>query len=253
MADNLLVNTGTGVSIAADLIGTDLHQRVKIVIGNDGTNGGDVSATNPIPMIGTITTGTVNVVNVLSATGVLVTSVAALTTGTVNVVNVLSAANVTIASVTTGTMNVVNVLSAANVTVASVATGTMNVINVLSATGVLLAATTANVGAFVGTAHGSRWNAYAVNTTSGASVIVKTSGASTLYVTSLLVSVDHACRVDLFSAATTQLSVYLASNGGLVLPISPEAPLVLNSNQSLTFTPSVSGSSMCYAGGYTVT
>ncbi len=69
----------------------------------------------------------------------------------------------------------------------------------------------------------------------------------------MLVSVDHACRVDIFSAATTLMSVYLASNGGFTLPVSPQAPLVLSSAQSLTFVPSVSGSAMCWAAGYTVT
>lgn len=192
----------------------------------------------------------VSVQNVVSAANVTIASV---TTGTMNVINVLSASGVTIASVTTGTMNVINVLSASGVTIASVTTGTLNVVNVLSATGVLLAATTANVGAFVGTAHASKWNAFAVNTTSGASTIIKTSGANTLYITSLLVSVNTQCRVDLYSAATTLLSVYLATFGGFTLPISAEAPLVLNSNQSLTFTPSVSGSAMCYAAGYTFT
>lgn len=105
----------------------------------------------------------------------------------------------------------------------------------------------------IGSASPTHWNALAINTTSGASVIVKTSGANTLYITSLLVSVDHSCRMDIFSAATTQLSVYLASNGGFALPVCVESPLILNSNQSLTFTPSVSGSASCWAAGFTVT
>lgn len=180
-------------------------------------------------------------------------NISAVTTGTVNVVNVLSASGVTIASVTTGTMNVVNVLSASGVTIASVTTGTMNVINVLSATGVLLGATTAGVGAFVGTAHASKWDAYVVNTTSAASAIIKTSGAHTLYITSMLVSVDVPMRVDIFSAATTKLSVYLATKGGFALPISPESPMVLNTAQSLTIQGGASGSCMGWAAGYTVT
>ena len=177
-------------------------------------------------------------------------TVASVTTGTMNVVNVLSAANITVASVTTGTMNVVNVLSAANVTVASVTTGTMNVINVLSATGVLLGATTANAGAFVRTAHASNWNAYVV-VTGSANTIVKTSGAHTLYVTDLMVSVDVPMTVKFFSAATTKCEVYLATKGGFVFPMS--TPLALNTAQSLTFTPLASGSAVCYAAGYTVT
>lgn len=163
----------------------------------------------------------------------------------------VTAANVTIASVTTGTMNVINVLSASGVTIASVTTGTMNVVNVLSATGVLLGATDAVVGSVVGTAHSSRWDAYAVNTTSGASVIVKTSGAHTLYITDMVLSVDVPSRVDIFSAATTKMSLYLATKGGFTVALSQ--PMVLNSNQSLTFTPSASGSAMLFACGFTVT
>ncbi len=50
MADNVAITAGTGTSIAADDIGGVLHQRVKLIIGADGVNDGDVSATNPIPV-----------------------------------------------------------------------------------------------------------------------------------------------------------------------------------------------------------
>jgi hypothetical protein len=174
------------------------------------------------------------------------------TTGTVDVANTVAiSGSVTALSLTTGTVNVVNVLSASGVTIASVTTGTMNVVNVLSATGVLLAATTANVGAFVGTAHASRFDAYAVNTTSGSSTIVQTSGAHTLYITDMILSCDVPSRVDIFSAATTKMSVYMATKGGFT--VSLKSPMVLNSNQSLTFTPSASGSASLFAAGYTVT
>lgn len=50
MADNINVTPGTGATVAADDIGGALHQRVKVVIGADGTSNGDVSATNPMPV-----------------------------------------------------------------------------------------------------------------------------------------------------------------------------------------------------------
>ena len=53
MADNVGYTAGTGTSIAADDVGGNLHQRVKISVGEDGT-AVDVSATNPMPVIGTI-------------------------------------------------------------------------------------------------------------------------------------------------------------------------------------------------------
>jgi hypothetical protein len=53
MADNVGYTPGTGASVAADEIGGNLHQRVKIGVGEDGT-AVDVSSTNPMPVIGTI-------------------------------------------------------------------------------------------------------------------------------------------------------------------------------------------------------
>lgn len=51
MADNTTLNTGTG----GDVIGSDdiagvKFQRVKLIHGVDGTNDGDVAATNPLPV-----------------------------------------------------------------------------------------------------------------------------------------------------------------------------------------------------------
>lgn len=63
MADNTQLNTGTGGDvIATDDISGVKYQRVKIVIGADGVNDGDVSSTNAMPIDGTVTvTGTVAV------------------------------------------------------------------------------------------------------------------------------------------------------------------------------------------------
>lgn len=67
MADNIAVTEGAGKTIAADEIAGALHQRVKITVGADGTNDGDVSTANPLPISdagGTITVdGTVAVTN----------------------------------------------------------------------------------------------------------------------------------------------------------------------------------------------
>lgn len=53
MADNIAVTPGSGASIAADEIAGALHQRVKITVGADGTNDGDVSTANPMPVVQT--------------------------------------------------------------------------------------------------------------------------------------------------------------------------------------------------------
>ena len=57
MADNVtfqvaaLATPPSGTKVAADEIDGNLHQRMKITIGDDGTDDGDVSAANPIPVI----------------------------------------------------------------------------------------------------------------------------------------------------------------------------------------------------------
>lgn len=55
MADNVAVTPGSGATLAADDIGGVLYGRTKIVIGDDGVNGGDVSASNPMPVTGALT------------------------------------------------------------------------------------------------------------------------------------------------------------------------------------------------------
>jgi hypothetical protein len=50
MADNVGYTPGSGASIAADDIGGNLFQRVKLVHGADGINAGDVSVSNGLPV-----------------------------------------------------------------------------------------------------------------------------------------------------------------------------------------------------------
>lgn len=56
MADNVAITAGSGTTIAADDIGAGLlAQRVKIIVGADGVNDGDVSSANPMPTGGLTT------------------------------------------------------------------------------------------------------------------------------------------------------------------------------------------------------
>ncbi len=50
MADGISGTPGTGIVIASDDIGGTQYQRVKLTQGADGTNDGDVSKTNPLPV-----------------------------------------------------------------------------------------------------------------------------------------------------------------------------------------------------------
>ena len=53
MADNVAITAGAGTSIASDDVGGVQHQRVKLTLGADGQSDGDVSAANPMPVLGT--------------------------------------------------------------------------------------------------------------------------------------------------------------------------------------------------------
>jgi hypothetical protein len=56
MADNTELNAGTGGdTIASDDILGVKYQRVKVVLGADGSNDGDVNSANPLPVSGTVT------------------------------------------------------------------------------------------------------------------------------------------------------------------------------------------------------
>ena len=55
MADNTTLNPGSGGDIAAtDDIDGVKWQRVKLTLGADGVNDGDVSAANPVPVAGSL-------------------------------------------------------------------------------------------------------------------------------------------------------------------------------------------------------
>jgi len=56
MADNIVL-PGTGSSVATDDIGGNQFQRMKLTLGADGVNDGDVSSANPMPATVTNVTG----------------------------------------------------------------------------------------------------------------------------------------------------------------------------------------------------
>lgn len=70
MADNVTTNSGSGgATIAADDISSVHYPRTKVTLGADGVNDGDVSSSNPMPVMGTGTAGTANA-NVLTVQGI---------------------------------------------------------------------------------------------------------------------------------------------------------------------------------------
>lgn len=64
MADNVTLNSMTGGSdVATDDIGGAHYQRIKLVHGADGTNDGDVSTANPLPVASVGGTSTITTQN----------------------------------------------------------------------------------------------------------------------------------------------------------------------------------------------
>ena len=70
MADNTTLNPGVGGDVvAADDVGGIKYQRIKLTLGADGVNDGDVSASNPIPVAesGPLLTLFIRLLNLLGA------------------------------------------------------------------------------------------------------------------------------------------------------------------------------------------
>jgi len=204
---NIPINSGTGPGVAVDLVGTDNYQVVKLMLAGTGA-----------------TTG---IATVLPVSGTMAVS-----------------------SIITGTMNVVNVLSASGVTVASVSTGTFSISNTPNF--VLTTTTLGAAGGFVMTAHASRFQGFVIATTSAAGgVIVVTSGANTLYITDVLISVTGALNVALCSETTVLAQLYLVTGGGWAQSFI--SPIKCNSAQSARVVLSSSGAAAISIQGYTVT
>jgi hypothetical protein len=68
MADNVAITPGDGDVVGADDIGGVKYQRVKMIIGADGTNDGDVAAGNPLPTV--LTAGTAGIGKLTANSGV---------------------------------------------------------------------------------------------------------------------------------------------------------------------------------------
>lgn len=69
MADNTTLNSGSGGdTLATDDIGGVKYPRSKIVLGADGSNDGDVSSANPLPVTGTLTAVT-SITNTVTVDG----------------------------------------------------------------------------------------------------------------------------------------------------------------------------------------
>jgi hypothetical protein len=110
MSDNIGYTPGSGATIAADNVGGALHQRVKMVIGADGVNDGDVSSANPLPVSGPLTDTQLRA-DALSTVDVVVTLTgAAAQTATVNNIleSVAGAAGTAVDNIRSGSVQVIS-------------------------------------------------------------------------------------------------------------------------------------------------
>lgn len=103
------------------------------------------------------------------------------------------------------------------------------------------------------TAHASRFQGFAIATTSAATgIIVVTSGAHTLYITDIMVSVVGPMTVGLYTETTGPgVQAHLATNGGFAQNFT--TPFVCSSAQSLRVILSSSGTCSVSVCGFTVT
>ena len=83
MAENVVL-PGTGESIASDNIAGNQYQRVKVTLGADGVNDGDISSANPMPVSGTFYQATQPVSGPLTDTQLRATAVPVSGTVTAN-------------------------------------------------------------------------------------------------------------------------------------------------------------------------
>lgn len=106
MADNVPYTPGTGVTVGADEISSVQYQRVKVILGADGTNLGDLNPANPMPVSGTVSvSGPVQISGTVTAgAGTTVVSLtgSALVSGTVTVAGSVSMSGTGLVSVVPG-------------------------------------------------------------------------------------------------------------------------------------------------------
>lgn len=148
MADNFTYTPGTGETGAADDIDGVKYPRVKVVIGANNTNDGDISSANPMPVTGTITAvtaisnalpvgnnniGDVDVASIAAGTNLI--GKVSIDQATANANEVVtktgSVTNATLSAETTKVIGTVNV--AANQTIAVTNAGTFPTQSTLAA------------------------------------------------------------------------------------------------------------------------
>lgn len=268
MADNVDITPGVGKTVAADEIAGALHQRIKVTIGNDGTNDGDVSATNPLPVV--VSSGTTSITGTVAITGSTSVINTVTVTGSTSVINVvevdatgqgdvpitLDSEIVTITGSTfvintvtiTGSTSVINTVAITGSTTiigTATITGSTSVINEVVVTGTTVAINPLQDGRFQG----------AITTTdcTTAITVVAAVADKTSYISAYMISANVAGGYWLEDGAANALTPIhsFAENGGVsfLMPIGmPIATAITNTTIALKST--VAGSCGCLVLGY---
>jgi hypothetical protein len=111
MADNIGITPGTGATSAADDIGGILFQRVKLAVGADGVNDGDVAVGNPMPVSFPLAESAVIMTLTTSSAG---TSYTSFSSQTCDALDLTNSSSVAIEYRRGGTGNAMQVLSGAS-------------------------------------------------------------------------------------------------------------------------------------------
>lgn len=111
MADNIGITPGTGATSAADDIGGILFQRVKLAVGADGVNDGDVAVGNPMPVSVPLAVSAVILTLTTASAG---TSYTSFSSQTCDALDLTNSSSVNIEYRRGGTGNAMQVLSGAS-------------------------------------------------------------------------------------------------------------------------------------------
>lgn len=278
MADNVAITEGSGTTIAADEIAGAKHQRVKVTLGADGTNDGDVSSANPMPITGDITRvrnvvdgtiSTVTFVPVVQRVQNVVDGTLTTVTGVDRVRNIVDGTISTVTSLGTATRvdRVMNLIDGTLSTVGAV-TGITNSISVhiLSTNGTMAVFSRASGTVAVTAADGTFAVRFSPSTPNVAILSnaqpIGNSGVVGATTQRVVHAVDVAQSMNIVAIGTTNtLGVYLSATAGTInvsnvtsgtvaisakdgtfaVFFSPSRPVVLADNQHTSSIFTVSG------------
>jgi hypothetical protein len=258
MADNIQVTQGAGTVIATELIsGSTIahHQRIKMVIGAVDVDNGDVSASNPMPVIvssgtfGTVTitgsttiasmpsiTGSVSVISIVAAS-VGVTSIVAVSAGVTSLPSITGSVSVINIPAITGSVSVLSMV-ATSVGVTSIVAVSTSVTNTVTITG----STTLNQ--IVLPSAGSA----TVNVTGATTnvIIIPSTATNSIYITDIIISNGLTAgtvvlgQTNVSTAGNIKIqTMYFAANGGCVATL--VNPIKLSATTNFVATVNSSG------------